>query len=53
MGNFLCGIERVRRFVNVHLHGIGSNLKKDKQNVDVASLEEFLRTPMASCIVLA
>jgi len=32
--------------VKVHLHYIFRNLKKDKQNVDVAPLEKFLRTPM-------
>jgi len=37
MGNFLCGVERVKRFVEVHLHCIVRNLKKDKRNVDVAS----------------
>ena len=36
MGNFLCGVVRVKRFVKVHLHCIVRNLKKDKRNVDVA-----------------
>ena len=36
MGNFLCCVERVRRFVKVHLHCIVRNLKEDKRNVDVA-----------------
>jgi len=36
MGNFLCGLERVKRFVKVHLHYMLRNLKKDKRNVDVA-----------------
>ena len=27
-GHFLCGVERVKRFVNVHLHCIVSNLKR-------------------------
>jgi len=27
MGHFLCGVERVKRFVNVHLHCIVSNLE--------------------------
>jgi len=35
-GNFLCGAERVKRFVKVHLHSIVRHLKKDKRNVDVA-----------------
>ena len=37
MANFLLGVERVKRFVNVHLHCIVRNLKKDKWNVDVAT----------------
>jgi len=36
MGNYLCGVERSKRFVKVHLHCIVRNLKKDKRNVDVA-----------------
>jgi len=27
MGHFLCGVERIKRFVNNHLHRIFSNLK--------------------------
>ena len=27
MGRYLLGVERVKRFVNVHLHGVASNLK--------------------------
>ena len=26
MRDFLCGVERVKRFVNIHLHCIDSNL---------------------------
>ena len=44
--NFLCGVERVKPFVKVHLHCIVRNLKNDKRNVNVAHLEKFLRTPM-------
>jgi len=36
MGNFLCGVERAKRFVKIHLHCIVRNLKKYKRNVDVA-----------------
>ena len=43
-GLFSSAIEWVKRFVNVHLHCILSNLK-DKQNVDVLLLEKCLRTP--------
>jgi len=37
MGNFLCGVERVKRFVKADLHCIVRNRKKDKRNVNVAS----------------
>jgi len=30
MGNFLCGVDKVKRFVKVHLHCIVRNLKKNK-----------------------
>jgi len=46
MRNFLRCVERIKRFVKVHLHCIDGNLKKDKRNVDVAPLEKFLRTPL-------
>jgi len=36
MGNFLCGLKKVKRFVEVHLHYMFRNLKKDKRNVDIA-----------------
>jgi len=44
------GVKRVKRFVNIHLQCIVSNLKKDKQNFDVSPLEKFLRTPMDALI---
>jgi len=48
MGNFLCDVERVKRFVKAHLHCIVRNLKKDRQNVDVAPhFEKFMWTSMA------
>jgi len=31
MGNFLCVVERVKRFVKVHLHCIVRNLKNDSE----------------------
>jgi len=41
------GVERVMRFVNVHLHCIVSNLKSiSKFSTLPPSLEKFLRTPM-------
>jgi len=36
MGSLLCGLEREKRFVKVHLHCVFRNLKKDKRNVDVS-----------------
>jgi len=36
MGDFLCVPERVKHFVEAHLHYIFRNLKKDKRNIDVA-----------------
>jgi len=45
-GNCVCGLEKVKRFVKVHLRCVFRNLKKDKRNADVAPLEKFLRTPM-------
>jgi len=45
------GVERVKCFVNVHLHC--QQPEKDMQNFDVAHpLEKFLRTPMTACSVL-
>jgi len=44
---FLCGVERVKHFVKVHLHCIVRNLKKDKQKcLRCPPLEKFLRTSM-------
>jgi len=42
---FFLSVERAKRFVNVHLHCIVSNLNR-MQNVDVVPLETFLRTPI-------
>jgi len=39
-------LERVKRFVNVHLHCIVSNLKRISKISTLSSLEKFLRTPM-------
>jgi len=40
------GAERVKRFVNVHLHCIVSNLKRISKISALPPLEKFLRTPM-------
>jgi len=37
MGHFLCGVEGVKRFVNIRLHCNVSQPVKDQQNVDVAT----------------
>ena len=51
MGNFLCGVEMVKRFVNVHLHCIVGNVKKINEMSTLPPLEKFLRTPMRHMIV--
>jgi len=45
MGQFICGVERVKRFVYVHLRWHRQQLEKDKQNVGFASMEIFRRMP--------
>ena len=42
MGNFLRGVERVRRFMNVHLHCTVSNLKGISNMSTLPHLEKFL-----------
>jgi len=44
MGVYLWGLEKVQRFVNIHLHCIVSNLKSNKSMLP--PLEKFLRTPV-------
>jgi len=44
------GLERVERFVNVHLHCIVSNLKSISKISTLSSLEKFLRTLMDAVI---
>jgi len=48
MGNFLCGVEVVKRFVNVNLHCNVSNLKKIRKISTFPLLEKFLRTSIAT-----
>jgi len=45
--HFFCGVKSAKRFVNVHLYSIVSNLKR-MQIVDFAPLENFLRTPVCT-----
>ena len=40
------GVERVKYFVNVHLHCIASNLKRISKIFTLPPLENFLRTTM-------
>jgi len=40
------GVERVKRFVNVHLHCIISNLKRISKISTLPHQEKFLQTPM-------
>jgi len=48
MGHFLCSVETVKRFVNVHLHCNVNNLKNVSNMMMLPSpLEKFLRTSMA------
>jgi len=48
MGHFLCGVERVKRFVNIGLHCNTSKLKKIRKMSMFHPLEKYLRTPMAT-----
>jgi len=47
MAHFLCGLERVRCFMNVRLRCFASNQKNiSKMSTLPLHLEKFLRTPM-------
>jgi len=48
MGHFLCGVETVKRFVNIRLHCNVSNLKKISKMSTFHPLEKFLRKPMTT-----
>jgi len=52
MGRFLCDVERVKRFMNVHLHCIISNLKIIRKMSTLTPLEKCLRTHMAVAVLL-
>jgi len=43
-------VERVMRFVNVHLHCIVSNLKRISKTSTLHPLEKFMRTPLDALI---
>jgi len=44
-GHFRYGVERAKRFVNVHWHSIVSNMEKISKISSLPPLEKFLRTP--------
>jgi len=48
MGHFLCGVETVKRFVNIRLHYNVSNLKKISKMSTFHQLEKFLLALMAA-----
>jgi len=48
VGNFLCGVETVKRFVNVRLHCNVSNLKKISKMSTLSRLENILQTPVTT-----
>jgi len=49
--HFRCGVERVKRGVNVHLHCIASNLKMISKISTLPPLEIFLRKPIPETLV--
>ena len=52
VGHFLCGVARVKRYVNVYLHFYRQQPEMDNQNVDFVHPEKFLPTPMLVLFVL-
>jgi len=50
MGHFLCGVERVKCFVNIHLHCIYSNLKRVRKRLTMSSWKKLFRRPFYSLI---
>ena len=46
VGRFLCGVTRVKRYVNVYLHLCRQQPEMDNQNVDTAYPGKILRMPM-------
>jgi len=48
MRHFLCGVEKVKRFVNIRLHWIVRNLKKISKMSTLTTLEKFLPTPVVA-----
>ena len=46
------GVEKAKRFLDIHLHCIVSNLKRVRKISTLPPLEKFLRTPMAHLILI-
>ena len=47
VGHFLCGVARVKRYVNVYLHLCHQQREMENQKMStLPTLEKFLRTPM-------
>jgi len=53
MGNFLCGVETGKLFVNVHLHCNASNLRIISKMSTLPPLGKFLPPPMATLTLSA
>jgi len=53
MGNFLCGVETRKRFVNVHLHCNVRNLRIISKMSTLSPLEKCLPPPMATLTLSA
>jgi len=45
IGLFVCAVERAKRFVNVHLHCIVSNLKRSGKMSTLPRCDPRMRTP--------
>jgi len=46
-GHYPCGVESIKRFLNVHLHCVVSNLKMISTIRRCPFMEKFLQPPMA------
>jgi len=46
VGHFLCGVAKVKRYVNVYLHLCRQQPEMDNRISSLLTLEKFLRTPM-------
>jgi len=50
VGHFLCGVARVKRYVNIYLHLYRQQLEMDKQNVDFAYPRKIF-TDAHACVI--